>query len=147
MKKSTIRRRTPRQAAGRPLTKRERKVRILCTECRAALAAIDAPRAAERAAALRPPVLCDMDCNSCDVIRNRQVSLTLAILREVFGEEVCDIVNRVCPNLTCCADCRIDDFCHLGDDDGNPICEIELAAKRFARQWKRRKCPGRKTTK
>ena len=84
------------------------------------------------------PTLCNRDCNHCAAIRNRQVSLTLATLREVFGDDVCGIVNSICPNLTCCADCHIDDFCHLGDDDGNPICEIELAAKRLARRWKRR---------
>ena len=81
--------------------------------------------------------LCNEDCNHCEAIRNRQVSLALHVLRGVFGEVVTGIVNDVCPNLTCCADCHIDDFCHFGDDDGNAICEIEKEADRLARKWKR----------
>ena len=81
--------------------------------------------------------LCNEDCNHCEAIRNRQVSLALHVLRDVFGEIVTDIVNEVCPNLTCCADCHIDDFCHLCDDDGSMICEIETRADRLAGKWKR----------
>lgn len=81
--------------------------------------------------------LCNEDCNHCEAIRNRQVSLALHVLRDVFGEIVTDIVNEVCPNLTCCADCHIDDFCHLCDDDGSKICEIDARADRLAGKWKR----------
>ena len=81
--------------------------------------------------------LCNEDCNHCEAIRNRQVSLALHVLRCVFGEVVTGIVNEVCPNLTCCADCHIDDFCHCCDDDGSIICEIEARADRLARKWKR----------
>ena len=81
--------------------------------------------------------LCNEDCNHCEAIRNRQVSLALYVLRGVFGEVVTGIVNDVCPNLTCCADCHIDDFCHFYDDDGSVICEIEKEADRLARKWKR----------
>lgn len=81
--------------------------------------------------------LCNEDCNHCEAIRNRQVSLALHVLRDVFGEIVTDIVNEVCPNLTCCADCHIDDFCHLCDDDGSKICEIDARADHLAGKWKR----------
>ena len=30
------------------------------------------------------------------------------------------IVNKNCPNLTCCYDCRIDDFVHI---EGCKICD------------------------
>lgn len=35
-----------------------------------------------------------------------------------FLINVYEIVETQCPNLTCCYDCCIDDFCHL------PDCEI-----------------------
>jgi len=30
-----------------------------------------------------------------------------------FGNEFYKIVQGMCPNLTVCYDCRIDDFCHV----------------------------------
>lgn len=65
--------------------------------------------------------LCDKKCNSCQIINNensRMVTKILNQLVEKFGIGVYDIVQRYCPNMTVCFDCRIDDFCH---DDG---CEL-----------------------
>ena len=69
---------------------------------------------------------CDEDCNHCEAANNRQVSVILNALREVFGKGVYRVVQHYCPNLTCCADCRIDDFCHF---EG---CEIVDEAERCA---------------
>ena len=69
---------------------------------------------------------CDGDCNNCEAIRNRQVTVVLNALRRRFGPGVYEIVQHYCPNLTCCADCCIDDFCH---DEG---CELEEDAKKCA---------------
>jgi len=33
--------------------------------------------------------------------------------RNVYGNGVYSIVEDLCPNLTVCYDCRIDDFCHI----------------------------------
>jgi len=65
--------------------------------------------------------LCDEDCNHCPIIgheNNRMVTKILNELLDKFGNDVYSIVQKRCPNLTCCFDCRIDDFCH--DED----CEI-----------------------
>ena len=56
--------------------------------------------------------LCDINCNECEVIQNKQVALLLNVLALRFGEEIWWITNRICPNLTCCPICHIDDFCH-----------------------------------
>ena len=56
--------------------------------------------------------LCDVDCNNCAAIQNPQVALLLNILALRFGEGVWHIANQICPNLTCCPICHIDDFCH-----------------------------------
>jgi hypothetical protein len=68
---------------------------------------------------------CDENCNQCGILmshNNRQVSLILNILYNKFGEDVYKIVQNACPNLTCCADCHVDDFTHF---EG---CEIDLEA-------------------
>lgn len=60
--------------------------------------------------------LCDEDCNHCFLFRNpngRMVSKILNELLEKFGDGVYEIVQSNCPNLTCCYDCHIDDFCHI----------------------------------
>lgn len=66
---------------------------------------------------------CDQNCNDCEAIKNRQLAYLLNFLVEKYGEEVIQDVNRFCPNLTCCPDCRIDDFCHIRG------CEISKAAE------------------
>jgi len=60
--------------------------------------------------------LCDLDCNHCAAIDNPQVALLLNILAIRYGEEVWHIANNICPNLTCCPICHIDDFCHDSAD-------------------------------
>ena len=80
--------------------------------------------------------LCDEQCNKCVVMENRQVALLMNVLLEVYGDGVNEIANSICPNMTCCPDCRIDDFFHEGDDDGRSICEIEREARRIARSFR-----------
>lgn len=70
--------------------------------------------------------LCDEDCNHCQIIfheNSRMVTFILNSLLEKFGDGVYEVVQSACPNLTCCFDCRIDDFCHV---EG---CEIAAAAE------------------
>lgn len=72
--------------------------------------------------------LCNADCNNCEAMTNPQVALLLNVLALKFGEQVWHIANRVCANLTVCPVCRVDDFCHLDDDDGaffTPISRIK----------------------
>ena len=73
--------------------------------------------------------LCDEDCNNCPIVlhhNSRQLSLVLNALYERFGDGVYEIVQSLCPNMTVCFDCRIDDFVH---GEG---CEILDAAKKVA---------------
>ena len=59
--------------------------------------------------------LCDRDCNHCPVILHKNSRMVTRILNEAynrFGVEFYRIVQNHCPNLTCCFDCHIDDFCH-----------------------------------
>ena len=79
-----------------------------------------------------PLRLCDGDCNNCGIHINRQFSLLINVLRLRFGEEVYNITQAMCPNMTCCADCRIDDFCHVED------CEIANEAEALVAAWNRR---------
>ena len=73
-------------------------------------------------------ILCNHSCNECEAVENKQVALLLNVLALRFGEEVWWITNRICPNLTCCPICHVDDFCHFDDDDGafvTPITRIQ----------------------
>ena len=85
-----------------------------------------------------PLRFCDEDCNNCEIHNNRQFSLLINILHEMFGDDVYHATENCCPNMTCCADCRIDDFCH---DEG---CEIEREAKALVAAWNRRAEGGKK---
>lgn len=69
--------------------------------------------------------LCDKNCNECEAIQNKQVALLLNVLALRFGGEVWGITNRICPNLTCCPICHIDDFCHDSPDAKNGIICID----------------------
>ena len=63
-----------------------------------------------------PGRVCDSNCNECPVIshpNNRMLAKVLNELLLEFGDGVYEIVQRNCPNLTVCYDCRIDDFCHV----------------------------------
>lgn len=68
---------------------------------------------------------CDENCNECELTESRQLSLIFNILHEKFGDGVYEVVQAACPNLTCCADCRIDDFCHW---EGCEILEAATSA-------------------
>ena len=75
----------------------------------------------------RTKYLCDTNCNECEAIQNKQVALLLNVLALRFGGEVWCITNRICPNLTCCPICHIDDFCHDSPDaKSGIICIDEL---------------------
>lgn len=67
---------------------------------------------------------CDGRCNDCAIPENRQLTVVLNALRDIFGKGVYEVVQHYCPNMTCCADCRIDDFCH--DEE----CELANEANR-----------------
>jgi len=60
--------------------------------------------------------LCDEDCNNCPLLMHQNGKMVTKILNELLetlGEDkVYPIVQKNCPNLTCCRDCHIDDFCH-----------------------------------
>ena len=60
--------------------------------------------------------LCDEDCNNCKLVLTENSRMLTRIFNELFdklGNDVYVIVQSYCPNLTCCYDCNIDDFCHL----------------------------------
>lgn len=78
---------------------------------------------------VKPLRFCNEDCNNCGIHMNRQFSLLINALYVKFGEEVYQITQSICPNMTCCADCRIDDFCH--DED----CEIADEAEALIAAW------------
>lgn len=55
-------------------------------------------------------------CNDCPLMlhpNSRMITRILNELYEKFGPGVWEIVESNCPNLTCCYDCHIDDFCHV----------------------------------
>ncbi len=81
---------------------------------------------------VRPLHFCNEDCNHCDIHMNRQFSLLINALYVKFGEEVYRITQNICPNMTCCADCGLDDFCHV---EG---CEIADEAEALIAAWNRR---------
>lgn len=96
--------------------------------------------------------LCNQDCNNCEAIENKQLSVLLNVLALKFGEEVWHITNRVCPNMTCCPICRIDDFCHdvtddIGDSGITAIdeirnshsCEVAEMAKKIFKEFNTKK--------
>ena len=65
--------------------------------------------------------LCDENCNNCPIILHPNSRVLTKIMNDAynaFGDEFYQIVEKNCPNLTVCYDCRIDDFCHVED------CEI-----------------------
>ena len=69
------------------------------------------PRAGSRAAAL-----CDGDCNKCPVIghpNSRMLTAVLNALQVRFGDGAHEIVQGLCPNMTVCHACRVDDFAHV----------------------------------
>ena len=66
--------------------------------------------------------LCDRDCNHCPLIlhkNSRLLTVMLNRLQRKFGGGVYGLVQTMCPNLTVCSECRVDDFVHV---DG---CELD----------------------
>jgi len=64
---------------------------------------------------------CNKDCNNCPIIlhpNSRMITKILNRLFDLYGDGVYEVVEELCPNLTVCFDCGIDDFCHLEN------CEI-----------------------
>jgi len=45
---------------------------------------------------------CDENCNECPIVIHSNI-----------GDDFYEIVQSMCPNMTCCYDCRIDDFVHV----------------------------------
>ena len=69
--------------------------------------------------------LCDENCNECPLIahkNSRMITHVLNVLFKKFGEDVYELVQGHCPNLTVCYDCRVDDFVHL---EGCELAEEE----------------------
>jgi hypothetical protein len=67
---------------------------------------------------LNKEYLCDENCVYCPIINHpnsRMITRILNLIQDKFGNGVYDIVENYCPNLTCCYDCHIDDFCHIKD--------------------------------
>jgi len=62
-------------------------------------------------------ILCDENCNACSLLKsnpsNRMLTLILNKAYEQFGIEFYKLVESMCPNLTCCNECHIDDFVHF----------------------------------
>jgi len=75
-----------------------------------------------------PTQFCHADCGNCFAIHNRQFSLLVNVLKEVYGEEVVDVVESVCPFFSVCADCHYDGMSH------NSKCEISAAAENHVRK-------------
>lgn len=85
--------------------------------------------------------LCNSDCNNCrllfakddnDFKALKQLHVLLNALEIAFGGGVVQIANMVCPNLTCCPNCHIDDFSHFRN------CDVEKTAKEVVKEWKKR---------
>jgi len=43
----------------------------------------------------------------------RQLTYALNAAYTMFGYAFLALINNICPNLTVCPECRIDDFCHF----------------------------------
>lgn len=59
---------------------------------------------------------CEHKCNECPIIQHKNSELLTVLLNKLhnrLGNEVWQIVQSMCPNLTGCYECRIDDFCHV----------------------------------
>ena len=70
---------------------------------------------------------CDENCNECPIILHNNARVLTVLLNALFdryGGGVSEIVGEVCPNLTCCAQCRTDDFVHFAK------CGLEREAGR-----------------
>ena len=61
--------------------------------------------------------LCDGNCNECPLVGGHQNTLQLSLIlgraNKKFGDEFYALVQSLCPNLTVCAECHVDDFVHV----------------------------------
>jgi len=61
--------------------------------------------------------LCDGNCNECPLMfehpSNRMLTFILNKALNKFGDEFYELINKYCTNLTCCNECRVDDFVHV----------------------------------
>lgn len=80
--------------------------------------------------------VCSENCNECEVYNQlnpdlrRMVQKIFNDMIGKFGEDaVYEIVEKNCPNLTCCPNCHIDDFCHY---EG---CEFYRGNEEKLRNW------------
>ena len=67
--------------------------------------------------------LCDKNCNECPLISHGNSKMISAILNTINftydgGDELAQLVNSFCPNLTVCPECHIDDFYHSDPESG-----------------------------
>lgn len=70
---------------------------------------------------------CDENCNECPLILHPNSRLLTVIMNALyfsFGEDAYSIIQKECPNMTVCYDCRVDDFTHL---EGG--CKLESAGR------------------
>jgi len=63
--------------------------------------------------------LCTENCNKCSLLSNtasnRELTRILNLAYDKFGDEFYKLIEGNCPNLTCCVECRVDDFTHFED--------------------------------
>jgi len=61
--------------------------------------------------------ICDEDCNNCALIYEnsftRELTLFLNLSYDKFGDDFLELINKTCPNLSVCVECRVDDFVHV----------------------------------
>ena len=59
---------------------------------------------------------CDGKCNDCPIVlhpNSKMVTHVLNSIYDKFGDKAYAIIQKNCPNLTVCYNCRVDDFCHI----------------------------------
>ena len=69
--------------------------------------------------------LCDRKCGVCPILIHPNFRMLSVLFNSIFirfGDEVLKMVEHLCPNLTVCPDCGVDDFCH------NEGCTVEEKA-------------------
>jgi hypothetical protein len=68
----------------------------------------------------------------------KMITRILNEAHEQFGNGLYRIVQNLCPNLTCCFDCRIDDFCHVeGCEIVKGVADKPVMNEMFRRKYGR----------
>lgn len=57
--------------------------------------------------------ICDEICNGCRNNRSSRASYRILQLINERDESIIKEINKICPNMSCCPECRVDDFCHV----------------------------------